>query len=51
LEYFLIIANMKKIVVILALLTVLASCGKGEKTVAPSDTIVVADTVAIDTIL
>lgn len=46
--YFLIIVNMKKFVFILAML---ASCGRGEKISVPSDTIVVADTVAIDSIL
>ncbi len=49
-EKFLIMANMKKLIFIFVMLTMLASCGRGEKTVAPSDTIV-ADTVAIDTIL
>lgn len=52
--YFLIIVNMKKFVFILAMLAMLAmlaSCGRGEKISAPSDTIVVADTVAIDSIL
>ncbi len=42
---------MKKFVFILAMLAVLASCGRGEKTVAPSDTIVEPATVAIDSIL
>lgn len=48
---FLIIVNMKKFVFIFAMLAMLASCGRGEKISAPSDTIVVADTVAIDSIL
>lgn len=49
--WFLIIVNMKKFVVILAMLAVLASCGRGEKTVAPSDTMVAPATMAVDSIL